>query len=75
MVAGNGFNIKPSGKSWGKVEAMLKNIYVSFVMDGTCAALDLVQCRSLVPSFISFLVIASVQCLSLIHISEPTRPY
>ena len=35
MVAGNGFNIKPSGKSWGKVEAMLKNIYVSFVKDGT----------------------------------------
>ena len=47
MLAGNGFNIKPSGKSWGKAKPMLKNIYVSFVMDGTCATLDLVLCWSL----------------------------
>ena len=33
MVAGNGFNIKPSGKSWGKAKHVLKNIYVLFVMD------------------------------------------
>ena len=33
MVAGNGFNIKPSGKSWGKAKPVLKNIYVLFVMD------------------------------------------
>ena len=47
MLAGNGFNIKPSGKSWGKAKPMLKNIYVSFVMDGTCATLDLVLFYSL----------------------------
>ena len=35
MVVGNGFNIKPSGKSWGKAEPVLKNIYVSFVMDAS----------------------------------------
>ena len=34
---GNGFNIKPSGKSWGKAEPVLKNIYVSFVMDASLA--------------------------------------
>ena len=34
---GNGFNIKPSGKSWGKAEPVLKNIYVSFVMNASLA--------------------------------------
>ena len=65
MVAGNGFNIKPSGKSWGKVEAMLKNIYVSFVMDGTCAALDLV-CAMSVFSAIFYILSRYRQCLALL---------